>query len=1599
MPLWHHHRLPSILRLAPKKSISIIIAAILLLSARFHVVTAHGYLKTPRSRNLVAYQDKNWETLDVSNPKPEDCPHCLNMGGSLAQCGVLLGKFEDVPFERNYDCPLNVYGDPMPSNIQGAYREGQIIEIDVLATTHHKGHFEFAVCPIDNVVPMPVPTEECFRDNKLTFVSDELYGAVPDPNYPERGYIAPASKATWSNGTPGEQPVVGAEYKMKFKLPEGVAGDVVLLQWYYLTANSCKHEGYAEYDFPEEWGSDVKLYKALPDCEDVPEDGKGVPEQFWNCAEIKVVSGGPGDHYPLIRNPDSDAASFVASSEPDVLSREDLEMMYLISDVLPEEAPEPVPCANSDATYYEATPDCTGYYICMGGSAGETYYCVGGDMLYDAAKQMCNWADEVNCAGVNEEPGVDTNGNPLPTQPPTPMPTQRPNAALAWEPVPRSHDKTIIGYYASWQWYDRDGLAEPAAFDFHKITRANFAFFQITDEGYIYGTDSWADPITMFGMFDWTTEDPPYKYCSWDEPNVPPVCSAHNYDQGLIYLAHAAGAEVYPSIGGWSLSDPFPVMAASASARATFASQCVSLIRNYNFDGIDLDWEYPGYAPHSGTAADTVNFNLLLDDVRAALDELGAEMGRFYGLTAALPCGPSIIANQDISHVSSVLTELNLMTYDFHGSWNGKTGVNAPLYDQKGSPEFSVHGCVANWIEGGATKERINIGFPFYGRSFLKAQHLYETHEGNDETTWHIDEGVPQYYNIMEKMGGLTSVRDEQTMTQYVYGKTGMVSYDDERAICDKTEYAQVHGLNGYIIWELSGDLMPDLTTPLLDAANAKLLSPNLDCASFDLSDDLASNTISPAAVLDDGIVSNDPETVYYPMFGSGSCAHDGLEPVWLRPTDLLGSAQACCEYHFSWDKDCLTNSEPVTIDMFAKAISPFYPSSLAHECLSDGNQPDWLTESLYDNAEDCCRSHYGFSDDCVANSIANIGKPTTSIVAFTEPDSGITESNPVGFGSGSESVLSAEAFAKPDLSGMSTPDTFVPATPATTPNIYSNDSMLATEAMDDQLYFPTFKDGLTFCQNAGNPPDWMSGNFFKESKSECCQHYAFEWDYEKCLMDVASSSHAFAQKFAQNLHLYYPRFKQKSCLNDGRQPNWMASAGDYLSDNNWECCHNLYRSPDSLQKCLVKSAAMPACAGCPLDMNDFYSKDPAMTTTKATGAAVIQTTARSTSTSSSLETTTKTTSTASREFAQNAAHDVSTSSSAAAAVESVLEAHQDAIDSEILLYQSPTMEWLPSSVYRFSDLLAALRVMHRDGVAGKYFFMGDDSPNGHVYGLVNIAAFLAQSMKETIKYNACDENSWDLVSGGYPLSNACGQLGQSYQDYSCADHEKHMECPVRKDMTITATTNAKWWGAPAPLFCGPKEMYPFTGYWDHSAGCDNAWADPPMVCEEYEGQKGGAFNNDIPSANSGGRTDVEGCCWWGRGVIQTTGVCNFGKLNYYLGARAADEGRDSRYPDINFCEDPGAICASTEHKELKWIAGMFYWVESLQSYSVGGWDYIDELKQFVDNGMTGNHFIDAVSGIVNRGCHNPPCASGGVDGGSERASNFLKVLTKLSLL
>ncbi len=271
-----------------------------------------------------------------------------------------------------------------------------------------------------------------------------------------------------------------------------------------------------------------------------------------------------------------------------------------------------------------------------------------------------------------------------------------------------------------------------------------------------------------------------------------------------------------------------------------------------------------GYEAHSGTPEDKGNYNLLLKKLREKLDDLGNKSGKFYGLTAALPCGTNHIQNIDIKTVSKYLSELNLMTYDFFGAWSPTTGINAPLHDQSWGGEdtvgFSIDGCTKNWVAGGGDPSKINIGLPFYGRSFRGATGLNQEHDGKaDDGMWHEDEGSPQYFNIVKKLEyknewstdqQMNSYRHEETSTQYawynIYGGVGFVSYDDEEAICDKTRYCMENELNGFIIWEISGDLMLDGSTPLIDAVHTKLRDPGLDCKDFRYEGSLPPPSVTP---------------------------------------------------------------------------------------------------------------------------------------------------------------------------------------------------------------------------------------------------------------------------------------------------------------------------------------------------------------------------------------------------------------------------------------------------------------------------------------------------------------------------------------------------------------------------------------------------------------------------------------------------------------------------------------------------------------------------------------------------------------------------------
>jgi len=243
-------------------------------------VDAHGYLKSPRSRNWVARQDGKWSGGDMNTPEIETCPHCLNLNSNT--CGKTGGN--------DYDYHLNALGGPMPKNIQAVYTQGQEIDLSAVLTAHHKGHFEYKACAINEG---ELATQACFDANPLRFVKDLLYDNAPvDSNYPERAYI-PLSGASTHKDSSGSY-----IYTHRYELPANLIGDLVLIQWHYITGNSCVAPGYKDVSFPPEFDPGN-----LGTCSNISSDGKGTPEQFWNCAEVQIQTGGPVSPIPPTSSP------------------------------------------------------------------------------------------------------------------------------------------------------------------------------------------------------------------------------------------------------------------------------------------------------------------------------------------------------------------------------------------------------------------------------------------------------------------------------------------------------------------------------------------------------------------------------------------------------------------------------------------------------------------------------------------------------------------------------------------------------------------------------------------------------------------------------------------------------------------------------------------------------------------------------------------------------------------------------------------------------------------------------------------------------------------------------------------------------------------------------------------------------------------------------------------------------------------------------------------------------------------------------------------------------------------------------------------------
>ncbi|KAF5984118.1 42 kDa endochitinase precursor [Fusarium bulbicola] len=325
------------------------------------------------------------------------------------------------------------------------------------------------------------------------------------------------------------------------------------------------------------------------------------------------------------------------------------------------------------------------------------------------------------------------------------------------------------------------------------LTHVLYAFVNLQSDGTVYSSDTKTD-------------------LGKDEDTKRPTSSEDNVNGGVqqMYILKKAHRhlKVMLSIGGWNWSTNFTMAASTATTRSNFAKSAVTLMKDWGFDGIDVDWEYPA------DNDDADNMVLLLQAVRDELDAYAASYasGYHFQLSIAAPAGSTHYNKLHLSELGRVLDYINLMAYDYAGAWSSATGHNANLYPNTDNPQatpFNTDDAVNAYLNAGVPANKLVLGMPVYARSFLGTSGIgrpYSDVGSSNPTLGSWEKGVWDY-KALSKLD-LDTMNDEKAQAQYGICQTsqGIYSYDTPEIIRKKVAYIKEKGLGGAMFWEASGD-------------------------------------------------------------------------------------------------------------------------------------------------------------------------------------------------------------------------------------------------------------------------------------------------------------------------------------------------------------------------------------------------------------------------------------------------------------------------------------------------------------------------------------------------------------------------------------------------------------------------------------------------------------------------------------------------------------------------------------------------------------------------------------------------------------------------
>lgn len=183
--------------------------------------------------------------------------------------------------------------------------------------------------------------------------------------------------------------------------------------------------------------------------------------------------------------------------------------------------------------------------------------------------------------------------------------------------------------------------------------------------------------------------------------------------------------------------------------------------------------------------------------------------------------------------IEPIFDRLNVMTYDMADNWEGwLSWHNSPLYGDSNSTPASVASSIKAYIGVGIPAGKLGLGVAFYGSCWntpvsapRQAAGTAQVIAGDQDMSY---KNIMTYYYDPNYAEYDTTAQAPYLSPSKAIGPFGctFVSYEDERSIAAKGEFARQNGLGGAIIWSLGEGYMPTATNPsgLLHATRNAIL-------------------------------------------------------------------------------------------------------------------------------------------------------------------------------------------------------------------------------------------------------------------------------------------------------------------------------------------------------------------------------------------------------------------------------------------------------------------------------------------------------------------------------------------------------------------------------------------------------------------------------------------------------------------------------------------------------------------------------------------------------------------------------------------------------